>query len=362
MRRLSGDPGSVTIIVALSLTMLLGIAALAIDVGGLLAEQRAVQNGADAAAIAIAKQCAEHAVDPDAHPAPCTDALASTYLDENSTSPVTPSVELATSYSGKVGRVTVTGQVASPSIFARFLGVEGPVTASAAATARWGPLTAVDEVFPLVVCKGALPPVGESVRLVVDHASGADPEKCDGAPDEQPFGWITPHDPSACTSKITLLPSIYLDVLPADQDPDNAECQSVFKELHHDIRALGNCHTTPSRPYLHCHGSGDPEARTRVLAVYDAQAGSPSSRPAHSLIAFEFVGARFAGEASYFNGSWPEPCTPPEDPAAIDDMQCIEGVVQNYIPPTDGPIFDPAIAALLPNIDDTTVLDVRLVD
>lgn len=358
MRRLRAERGSVTIVVALSLTALLGIAALAIDVGALLVEQRAVQNGADAAAIAIAKRCAEHAVD-STSPA-CTTAPATTYLEENSTSDVTPSTALATSYDGKVGRVTVTGSVKSQPLFARVLGRDDPVDVSAAATARWGPLTAVDDVFPLVVCKGALPAVDEAIRLVVDPASGTAPDACDGSPDEQPFGWITPDDPVTCASKITLLPSTSLDVLPADQDPASADCQTEFEELHHDIKALGNCHTTLRRG-PHCH-NGDPDERTRVLAVYDPQAGGPTARPSYSLVAIEFVGARLAGDASLLTGSWTAPCTPPGDPSMIDDIQCIEGVVRNYIPPADGPIFDPVVAALLPTIDDTTVLDIRLVD
>lgn len=362
MRRVNGERGSVTIIVALMLTTMLGVAALAIDVGALLTEQRAVQNGADAAALAIAEQCAEHAVDPIANPAPCVTAPASTYLNGNSTSSVTPTTNLVTSYGGKVGRITVIGEVDSQPMFARFLGVDGAIGVSAAATARWGPLTAVDDVFPLVVCKGALPPAGNSVRLIVDPASATPPAVCDGAPDEQSFGWITPDDPVLCTSKITLLPSIFLNVLAADQEPGSAGCQIEIEELHNDINAVGNCHATPNEPTTHCHGPGDPDDRTRVLAVYDAQAGSATARPSYSLVAFEFVGARLAGDASYFSGSWPAPCTPPADPAMIDDLQCIEGIVRNYIPPSDGPIFDPAVAALLPNIDDTTVLDIRLVD
>ena len=45
--------------VALMLVVLLGIGALVIDVGALYAERRELQNGADAAALAVATDCAE---------------------------------------------------------------------------------------------------------------------------------------------------------------------------------------------------------------------------------------------------------------------------------------------------------------
>jgi Flp pilus assembly protein TadG len=57
MRRVDDD-GAVTIIVAVTLIMLLGFGALAIDVGALYQERRELQNGADAAALAVAEDCA----------------------------------------------------------------------------------------------------------------------------------------------------------------------------------------------------------------------------------------------------------------------------------------------------------------
>ena len=53
------DRGAVLVWVALMLVVLLGIGALVIDVGALYAERRQLQNGADAAALAVAADCAE---------------------------------------------------------------------------------------------------------------------------------------------------------------------------------------------------------------------------------------------------------------------------------------------------------------
>ena len=52
------ERGAVAVIVAVSLTALLGMGALVLDVGALFLERRELQNGADAAALAIAESCA----------------------------------------------------------------------------------------------------------------------------------------------------------------------------------------------------------------------------------------------------------------------------------------------------------------
>jgi hypothetical protein len=52
------DAGAVVALVAIMMVVLLGMGALVIDVGQLYAERRELQNGADAAALAVAQDCA----------------------------------------------------------------------------------------------------------------------------------------------------------------------------------------------------------------------------------------------------------------------------------------------------------------
>jgi hypothetical protein len=58
MQRMRSDDGAVAVLVAILAVVLFGFGALVIDVGALYAERRQLQNGADAAAFAVAEACA----------------------------------------------------------------------------------------------------------------------------------------------------------------------------------------------------------------------------------------------------------------------------------------------------------------
>src|SRR5689334_6511602 len=57
VRRLRDESGAVTVIVALSMTVLLGMAALVIDIGAAEARKAQLQDAADAAAVGLAQRC-----------------------------------------------------------------------------------------------------------------------------------------------------------------------------------------------------------------------------------------------------------------------------------------------------------------
>jgi hypothetical protein len=58
MRSLNDERGAIAVTVAFLMVALIGFAALAIDVSALYQERRTLQNGADAGALAVAKDCA----------------------------------------------------------------------------------------------------------------------------------------------------------------------------------------------------------------------------------------------------------------------------------------------------------------
>lgn len=146
MRRVSDERGAVAVIVALLMVALIGMAALVVDAGALYQERRELQNGADAAALAIAEDCARE-------PADCTLALTSAkagdYANANADDGEGDAVVDTTDFD-PTGRVTVRtstrqdGGTIVPYVFASVFGVldsEGDYdgkTVHAAATAEWG--------------------------------------------------------------------------------------------------------------------------------------------------------------------------------------------------------------------------------
>jgi Flp pilus assembly protein TadG len=133
MRRLTqrDDQGVVGVIVAVSLAFMLAGMAFAVDVGVARAATTSVQNSADAAALAIATDCAR--VGTPSSPAP--------YLKPGQTAP-TPSCG--------GGAVTVTVSQIKDYTFGKILGL-GNYTKTRSATAKWGALGSATGTFPITI-------------------------------------------------------------------------------------------------------------------------------------------------------------------------------------------------------------------
>jgi Flp pilus assembly protein TadG len=140
------DAGATIVLVSLMMVVLLGMGALVVDVGQLYAERRELQNGADAAALAVAQDCAG---------GDCRDetTTARTYADENAhdgkaavdevcgsgpglTSCATPTANVPASDWVKVTTVTPNDDKVD-FVFAPILGHDAG-TVDAAAVAAWG--------------------------------------------------------------------------------------------------------------------------------------------------------------------------------------------------------------------------------
>lgn len=342
MRELRGDAGNVAIIVALMMTALLGAAALAIDVGATVTTHARLQAGADAAALAIAHDCAIDAIDKTGRV--CRDTtkrnkLANDYLQVNGVAPDEMSVALDAAYSGDAGTVTVAGRATDPAWFAPFVGVTEQ-RAAARAVARWGPLIGIDAAFPLTLCRGVPLDVDtvEPLEIVVDPLSADDPGICVNEPDVRPLGWAQPEIAADCTLAVVLTPPDLIRSDPIESAPTVGGCPTEIDALFDAIASDASA-----------------DDRTRVLVVTDRQYGGASAGPAHALIAFEFDALRLGSRSSYrAGGTWDGDCV-------RDDVYCMRGFIREWIPPADGPIADPALIGST-SFDDTTVLDVRLVD
>jgi len=149
MRRMSRQPlprrGATVMVVAAGILVIFGMAAFVIDVGALYQERRELQNGADAAVLAVARDCAVSS---------CTFVttdhylLADQYVDANAgdgdanvlagniTMPTTNTVEILAS-TADAGADIDSDPSTVDFVFARVLGHRGSIV-SASATATWG--------------------------------------------------------------------------------------------------------------------------------------------------------------------------------------------------------------------------------
>ena len=145
------DEGASIVLVAVSLVLLLGVAAIVIDVGNLTWERRMLQNSADAAALAVAQDCAvgdcgeyantatEYALENNRRGA---------HVEELDPDPLAPA-------DGEVNVTASTGDAAGASgmiahWFAAMIGHDEGL-ARAAAAAEWGAADVTDAEIPLTV-------------------------------------------------------------------------------------------------------------------------------------------------------------------------------------------------------------------
>lgn len=199
MRRLIRDESGVAmVLVAVSMLTLLGMAALVIDVGELYEERRQLQNGADAAALAIANECADNS---GTWPADA-EGIAATYTDLNSRDGAGDVISVAFSSDGDFVQVRVRtersdGVNAVAPLFSAVFGDTG-TTVSAVATALCGE----SGFHPLVLstCEvGAVAgnPVSVPTGQVTLEWQSGNPKDCEGPSGQLfpgGFGWLEASD------------------------------------------------------------------------------------------------------------------------------------------------------------------------
>jgi Flp pilus assembly protein TadG len=136
-RRLRDERGAAAVLIALVLVPLLGFAAIAVDVGAVYAERARLQTAADAAALAVAQDCAR---------GNCGDmqATASAMVAANDPDVATAPPVLSNSPLS----VTVSGDKPTHHWFAPVLGIDS-TQVRASATVAWGEPGAGTAVLPL---------------------------------------------------------------------------------------------------------------------------------------------------------------------------------------------------------------------
>lgn len=316
--RLHDEEGATAVVVALSLIVLFGFGALAIDVGQIYQERRELQNGADAAVLAAAQDCADPAT-----AATCvtttlagncmvTTAALQSRIDEYANANANDGASSACVADLGPDHITVETETLSGGngFLTHWLaGVIGTPTSTvtARATARWGvfgggttlPLTfSVCEWQDMVSFDAAGVPILPSAREVITfHTQTDKSDECIGpAGQDSPggFGWLYPED-DKCQALVDADANV-------DGDTGNdtpSECDSTHLES-----LLGE---------------------TVLVPIFGSVSGT-GSNTVYEIIGFAgFVidGYRFTGKPADYSRPFPgAPCKSPD--------VCISGVFASY--------------------------------
>ncbi|WEO78006.1 pilus assembly protein TadG-related protein [Cryobacterium sp. SO2] len=271
------EHGAVAVIVAVSMVVLLGFTALAIDTGALYAERAQLQNGADAAALAVAQDCAKGAcgnIQATAQSfanASANDGAAAVSVTAPSTAaPTTVRVQTSTK-DGATGAGTLALS------FAPVLGIDSKAVA-ASATASWGSPASGPAMLPLAFAECAFARTG--VQVITTGGTTGSSATCplvngSGTPLPGGFGWLD--DPTGtCRATVNIATSAAMSSDTGANLPTG--CAAVL------TAALG---------------------KTVLLPVFSSATGSGSggSYTIRGWAAFKLLGWRFPS-SSYNNNTY----------------------------------------------------------
>jgi len=221
------ERGATAVIVGIMLVPLIGSLAIALDVGALYAERAQLQNGADAAALAIASDCA------DAEGCDDSAGLAAGFTDDNANdgaaNVLEPDIDLTnrTVTVTDSTRVAGTGQDAIQHPFAALLGIT-ETTVGARATAEWGGISEGPAVLPLALSLCEFERFGElnnEVKITIRYDENH-PCTRDGVDIPGGFGWL---EQAAGTCSVTVEAD---GTVPSEPGADSPEdCDAILRAL-----------------------------------------------------------------------------------------------------------------------------------
>ena len=208
--RLRDERGATAVMVAVLMVPLIGFLAIALDVGALYAERGQLQNGADAAALAIAQNCAEdgNCATPTAQAAQAAQAaaFANANANDGAANVLTPTIT-QTATSGTVivnssTRVAGSNATAISHPFARMIGADS-TTVGAEATAEWGSPRAAPTILPIAISYCEFRPALDGRLQLIRYDQNITCASRDGHPIPGGFGWLERMD-GECGSFIDL--------------------------------------------------------------------------------------------------------------------------------------------------------------
>ena len=288
MQRLRDERGAVGVVVALLMVVLMGFAAVAIDVSAIYTQKLQLQTGADAAALAIAQDCARGQCGSTSQTA---QALAT--ANKNPVDAATATVTNLTS-----AQVTVRNAGTRDYWFAPVLGFQSG-TITTRATASWGTPTGGTAMLPLIfsLCEfnaqtgGPSSTTERTIILPKKSGTGCTPNSGNFVPGG--FGWINPIA-GGCTARSSIAGTVASDT--GNSVPSSCST-SDFVEFHQ---------------------------RTVLLPIFIEAGGTGGNAwyRVHGYAAFRITGYHFGGQYS-----WNQPCNGSE--------RCIRGYFTRFATVSD---------------------------
>lgn len=277
--------GAVSVLVAILMVTLLGFTAVAVDVGLLYSERAQLQNGADAAAVAMAQECARDSSSTDCS---TTSPLAVGLANRNALDGMSDVFAIELNKAAQKVSVTTSAKEtdgAKNSVSLFFANAFGIASAEVGArsSAVWGSPRAGRTPFPLAfsICqvKGNVGSPGPIQRLQSHSTSGTGANgKCKTASGiEVPggFGWL-PTASNTCSSQIDLgTNSGWVNSDPGVDHPQ--VCSATLYKWAQEL--------TENRKVI------------AYLPVFDEVSGQGTNAKFHlsSFAAFEVIGWKFTG-------------------------------------------------------------------
>ncbi|MBN1092283.1 pilus assembly protein [Blastococcus sp. TML/M2B] len=269
--RLGDERGAVGVMVALLLVPLLGFAAIAVDLSAVQSERAQLRNGTDAAALAVATDCAWR---PD-----CGDELGTaTALVSGNSGQAGATVSTPTVQLGPVGSqgqsVTVTATAQQKHWFAPVLG-RNASTVSAASTAAWSGTSRATAKLPLAIgrCEYDKHRSRPSVSMEASNSG------CTGAGQaNMRFVWLATDSGSVCQTTA-----------------------SVGAQV---ARSAGGATSMPSACANQSQYLFDLVGTTVLLPVVDDSQGSATSYRVYGFAAFKVSGYDLGTGKSWAQMSW----------------------------------------------------------
>lgn len=188
------ERGAAGVIVGLMMMVLIGMGAVAVDVGQIYAERAQLQNGADAGAMAVARSCAAK---------PCNSSLAAPLANANSNDNQSTVESVDLSVPGQVTVTTSTKNGTSDHLSNMLSQAvnAGPVKVGARSTASWGSPGSGPATLPLAFAPCQFDVGGSLQTITTQGSSTCTSDSPSGATIPGGFAWLL-SDPGQCHATV----------------------------------------------------------------------------------------------------------------------------------------------------------------